>query len=72
MKQPVALFGVGETGGVFAREALFAAMVNAFEGDLARKCKIRSAPARLARAFAHGDDLRLELPALRELRAVLV
>lgn len=57
------------TGRSFDREALFAAMVEAFEGDPAHKCMGRSAPARLARALAQGETRGIALPALRELQA---
>lgn len=59
------------TGRHFEREALFAAMVNAFEGDPSHKCMGRSAQARLARALAQGERHGLDLPALRELHTAL-
>jgi len=56
------------TGRRFDQEALFAAMVQAFESDPAHGCIGRSAPARFARALAEGERRGLDLPALRELR----
>lgn len=56
------------TGRRFDQEALFAAMVKAFEGDPSHSCMGRSAPARLERALAEGERRGLALPALRELR----
>ena len=51
------------------REALIAAMVEAFEGDLQHKCMGRSAPVRLQRAVANADAAGLAVPTLRELLA---
>jgi hypothetical protein len=56
------------TGRRFDRDALFSALVHAFEGDPDHKCMGRSAPARLDRALSQADELGLELPTLRELR----
>lgn len=55
----------------FDREALFAAMVKAFDGDPTHKCMGRSAPARLARALAQAKTRGLELPTLTRLQADL-
>ena len=49
------------------REALFDAMVTAFEGDPAHKCMGRSAPARLKRALEHAAAHGLETPALKRI-----
>lgn len=59
------------TGRRFDRDALFAALVKAFEGDPSHGCMGRSAPARLTRALAEGERRGLDLPALHELRATL-
>lgn len=55
------------TGQTLVREPLIDGMVEAFEGDPDHNCMGRSAPARLARALAHGDEFHLTLPTLREL-----
>jgi len=55
------------TGRRFDQDALFIALVEAFEGDPSHGCMDRSAPARLARALAEAERRGLELPALREL-----
>lgn len=44
------------TGETFDEQALIAAMVKAFEGDLEHKCMGRSAPARLARALEQAKQ----------------
>ena len=44
------------TGETFDKQALIAAMVKAFEGDLEHKCMGRSAPARLARALEQAKQ----------------
>jgi len=49
----------------YDRDALIAAMLEAFEGDLEHKCMGRSAPARLERAIAHADNFDLSTPTLR-------
>jgi len=49
----------------YDRDALIAAMLEAFEGDLEHKCMGRSAPARLERAIAHADNFGLSTPTLR-------
>jgi len=49
----------------YDRDALIAAMLEAFEGDLEHKCMGRSAPARLERAIAHADNFGLNTPTLR-------
>lgn len=59
------------TGRRFDRDALFAVLVEAFEGDPSHGCMGRSAPARLVRALAEAERRGLDLPALRELRAAL-
>jgi ketopantoate reductase len=59
------------TGLRFDRDDLFSAMVSAFEGDPAHRCMGRSAPARLVRALAQGEQHGLDLPALRELQTAL-
>ena len=51
----------------YDREALFDAMVRAFEGDPAHKCMGRSAPARLKRALEHAAAHGLETPALKRI-----
>ena len=53
------------TGRTFDRDALFAALVVAFEGDPDHACMGRSAPARLARAIRNGEAHGLALPVLR-------
>jgi ketopantoate reductase len=53
------------TGNSYDREALFAAMLAAFEGDPKHKCMGRSAPARLKRALAHAERYKLAVPALK-------
>lgn len=55
------------TGNSYDREALFAAMVAAFEGDPEHKCMGRSAPARLERALAHAERHNLAVPALKKI-----
>ena len=55
------------TGNNYDREALFAAMVTAFEGDPEHKCMGRSAPARLKRALAHAETCALAVPALNKI-----
>ena len=55
------------TGHSYDREALFDAMVTAFEGDPAHKCMGRSAPARLKRALEHAAAHGLETPALKRI-----
>jgi hypothetical protein len=57
------------TGRRFDRDALFAALSVAFDGDPEHACLGRSAPARLARAIRDGDDHGLALPVLREIAA---
>lgn len=47
------------------REELMADLGRAFEADPEHGCKGRSAPARLARALAHADELGLRVPKLR-------
>ena len=49
----------------YDRDALIAAMLEAFEGDPEHKCMGRSAPARLARAIAHADNFGLSTITLR-------
>ena len=53
------------TGKRFDRQALIAAMVEAFDGDPDHRCMGRSAPARLERALKHAERLALELPTLQ-------
>jgi hypothetical protein len=55
------------SGQILPREPLIDGMVEAFEGDLDHGCMGRSAPSRLARALAHGDEFGLPLATLREL-----
>ena len=55
------------TGNSYDREALFGAMVTAFEGDPEHKCMGRSAPARLKRALAHAETHKLAVPALKQI-----
>jgi len=55
------------TGKTFDREALIAAMVKCFEGDLEHQCMGRSAPARLERALEQADEAGLEVPILRSI-----
>ena len=55
------------TGNSYDREALFAAMVTAFEGDPEHKCMGRSAPARLKRALAHAETHKLAVPVLKKI-----
>lgn len=50
-------------------EPLQAAMLLAFDGDPAHKCKGRSAPARLRRALAQADEFGLAVPTLRKIAA---
>ncbi len=57
------------TGRALDREALFAALVQAFEADPGHGCTGRSAPARLARALRSAEQLGLAVPALRRLQA---
>ncbi len=59
----------GLTGASFDNDQLIAAMVTAFEGDPDHRCMGRSAPARLARALQHADQLGIELPTLRAIAA---
>jgi ketopantoate reductase len=59
----------GLTGARFDHDRLIAAMVKAFEGDPDHRCTGRSAPARLARAMKHADQLGIELPTLRAIAA---
>lgn len=59
------------TGRSFDREALFSAMVRAFEGDPEHKCMGRSAPTRLTRALVLGNTHRLNLATLQELQSDL-
>lgn len=51
----------------YDRDALVAAMLQAFEGDPAHMCMGRSAPARLRRAIEHADRLGLRVPVLRDI-----
>jgi ketopantoate reductase len=55
------------TGTPFDRDALIAAMLEAFDGDPAHGCTGRSAPARLGRALQHADAFGLAVPTLRSL-----
>lgn len=55
------------TGVRHDRDALFAGMLEAFDGDPAHSCTGRSAPARLARAIRHADEFGLAVPTLRSL-----
>ena len=55
------------TGNSYDREALFNAMVTAFEGDPEHKCMGRSAPARLQRALSHAQKYNLAVPALKKI-----
>jgi len=55
------------TGRSFDREALIAAMLNAFQGDPEHKCMGRSAPARLQRALDHAEQHDLDVPSLAQL-----
>jgi ketopantoate reductase len=55
------------TGNSYDREALFEAMVAAFEGDPAHNCMGRSAPARLKRALEHAAEHGLAVPALKRI-----
>ncbi|WP_456375733.1 ketopantoate reductase family protein [Thiolapillus sp.] len=55
------------TGRSFDREALIAAMLNAFQGDPEHKCMGRSAPARLQRALNHAEQHDLDVPSLAQL-----
>lgn len=57
----------GLTGAQFETETMIARMVEAFAGDPDHKCMGRSAPARLARALEHAEQLKLDLPALRRI-----
>ncbi len=57
----------GLTGRSYDRDALIGGMLEAFDGDPEHRCMGRSAPARLQRALAHADRLRLEVPTLREI-----
>jgi len=57
----------GLTGRSYDRDALIGGMLEAFNGDPEHRCMGRSAPARLQRALAHADRLRLEVPTLREI-----
>ena len=49
------------------RSKLVDGMVRAFNGDLNHKCMGRSAPVRLERAIAWGDEFGLEIKTLREI-----
>ena len=61
------------TGRCFDREAPFAVLVKAFEGDPSHGCMGRSAPARFVRTLDDEAERQgLELPALHELPATLV
>lgn len=53
------------TGVAHDRDALFAGMLEAFEGDPEHGCTGRSAPARLTRALQHADAFGLGVPTLR-------
>ena len=55
----------GLTGKQFDRQALIAAMAEAFDGDPDHRCMGRSDPARLQRALEHAERLGIELPTLR-------
>lgn len=57
----------GLTGRSYDRDALIGGMLKAFNGDPEHRCMGRSAPARLQRALAHADRLRLDVPTLREI-----
>ena len=57
----------GLTGRSYDRDALIGGMLEAFNGDPEHRCMGRSAPARLQRALAHADRLRLDVPTLREI-----
>ena len=59
----------GLTGTRFDHDPLIAAMVRAFEGDPDHRCTGRSAPARLARALKHAEQIGIELPTLRAIAA---
>ena len=53
------------------RTSLVTGMLAGFEGDPKHKCTGRSAPARLARALGHADELGLAVPKLREIAATV-
>lgn len=55
------------TGFAHDREKLITGMLEAFDGDPDHGCTGRSAPARLARAITHADELGLAVPTLRAL-----
>jgi len=57
------------TGRCFDRDALFAAMIKAFEGDPDHKCMGRSAHARLTRALEQAKTHGLTLPTLAEFQS---
>ena len=56
-------------GEALPREALIAAMVEAFEGDPQHRCTGRSAPARLKRALAHAAQAGIAVPTLERIAA---
>ena len=56
------------TGETFDKQALIDAMVVAFNGDPDHKCMGRSAPARLERALRLGNELGIDLPALKNIQ----
>ncbi len=56
-----------QTGKTFDHKALIDALLLAFSGDPDHKCMGRSAPERLQRALAHGDNHDIELPSLAQI-----
>jgi len=58
-----------QTGTHFDREALIAAMLDAFRADPEHKCMGRSAPARLQRALGVANEAGLDAPTLRRIAA---
>jgi ketopantoate reductase len=56
------------TGQSLDRDALIAAMVEAFDGDPEHGCMGRSAPARLQRALEIANKAGLQVPALQDIQ----
>ncbi len=55
------------TGAEFSRERMLERMVEAFRGDLAHKCRGRSAPARLQRTLEQAAAVQVNVTRIREI-----
>lgn len=57
------------TGKTFDEAQLEQGMIKAFEGDLKHGCMGRSAPARLDRALQLANELNVDMPTLKQIKA---